>query len=557
MPEFEVGAAGFGGSPFVTVTHGGQQQYNTAKSLAEQLSTVAHHADRAAAIAGLIASFRRRKEDWDFQADVAQKDLESLDRQIVAAQLRVAIAERELANLDLQVAQSREIDEHLRTKFTNEQLYGWMVGQLSSLYFQSYQLAFEVARRAERAWQHELARPDAGFIQYGYWDSLKKGLLAGERLSHDLRRMEVAYLDQHRREYELTHHVSLRLLDPLALERLRAEGECFVRVPEVWFDLDGPGHYLRRLKNVAVSIPSVTGPYVPVRCTLTLVASSVRVSPDASGAYPRSSASDPRFRDEAVGLTSIVTSRAQEDAGLFEVSLRDERYLPFEGAGAISEWRIELPRTFRQFDYATISDVVLHLRYTARDGGEPLRTAASESIRSALTSLVLGSQDARPSGGREGLLHRISLREELPDRLHQFLHPAPEQLGQSVTVAIERGHLPHGMQIGEITVLGLDVLLPVADPASYRSGPPVRLRLVAPGRPPQTLELVSDRATVGGIPHATVALAGGASLGEWTLELREEDNAAGAIVVDVDGHRRLAASAIEDVVFVVRYRVGA
>ena len=30
--------------------------------------------------------------------------------------------------------------------------------------------------------------------------------------------------------------------------------------------------------------------------------------------------------------------------------------LPFEGSGAIGQWRLELPVTIRQFDYGTISD---------------------------------------------------------------------------------------------------------------------------------------------------------------------------------------------------------
>ena len=30
-------------------------------------------------------------------------------------------------------------------------------------------------------------------------------------------------------------------------------------------------------------------------------------------------------------------------AGMFETNLRDERFLPFEGAGAISSWTLTLP----------------------------------------------------------------------------------------------------------------------------------------------------------------------------------------------------------------------
>ena len=34
--------------------------------------------------------------------------------------------------------------------------------------------------------------------------------------------------------------------------------------------------------------------------------------------------------------TAIATSTAQSDAGVFEFNFRDERYMPFEGAGAVS-----------------------------------------------------------------------------------------------------------------------------------------------------------------------------------------------------------------------------
>src|SRR6201986_3523205 len=103
-----------------------------------------------------------------------------------------------------------------------------MVGQLSSVYFQGYQLAYDVAKRAERSFRYELGLVDSSFIQFGYWDSLKKGLLCGERLHDALKRMDVAYLEQNAREYEITKHVSLRRIDPVARLPLRETGDCFV-----------------------------------------------------------------------------------------------------------------------------------------------------------------------------------------------------------------------------------------------------------------------------------------------------------------------------------------
>ena len=60
---------------------------------------------------------------------------------------------------------------------------------------------------------------------------MKKGLQSADHLIHDIKRMETGYLDKNKREYELTKHVSLAMLDPLALVRLRATGYVILRYP--------------------------------------------------------------------------------------------------------------------------------------------------------------------------------------------------------------------------------------------------------------------------------------------------------------------------------------
>jgi hypothetical protein len=91
-----------------------------------------------------------------------------------------------------------------------------------------------------------------------------------------------------------------------------------------------------------------------------LLKGETRAQPGATELTPYVGASD-----------SIVTSQASYDAGLFEVNFRDERLLPFEGAGAHAEtgpaWRFKLSDT-SELDFDSISDLVLHLRYTALDG---------------------------------------------------------------------------------------------------------------------------------------------------------------------------------------------
>jgi hypothetical protein len=173
----------------------------------------------------------------------------------------------------------------MHSKYTNEELYQWQVGQISGVYFQSYKLAYDLAKRAERCFRFELGLQDSSYISFGYWDSLKKGLLSGEKLQYDLRRLEAAYLEQNRRELELTKHVSLLLLDPLALVRLRETGKCLFNLHEELFDLDYPGHYFRRIKSVSLTLPCVTGPYTTIACTLRLLNNSIRINTAKGGGW--------------------------------------------------------------------------------------------------------------------------------------------------------------------------------------------------------------------------------------------------------------------------------
>jgi hypothetical protein len=63
---------------------------------------------------------------------------------------------------------------------------------------------------------------------------------------------------------------------------------------------------------------------------------------------------------------SMATSTAMNDSGVFEVNFNDERYLPFEGYGAVSRWRLSLPLNTNHFDRTSISDVIMNICYTSR-----------------------------------------------------------------------------------------------------------------------------------------------------------------------------------------------
>jgi Tc toxin complex TcA C-terminal TcB-binding domain len=134
-----------------------------------------------------------------------------------------------------------------------------------------------MCKQIERCYQFELGIQDSSFIQFGYWDSLYNGLLAGETLDHDLRRMQVSYLQQNARRYELSRFVSLAQLGPTALglplplQQLLVTGACDFTLPESLFDADYPGHFNRRLVRVSLTVVYPNpGRFDNVKATLTL-----------------------------------------------------------------------------------------------------------------------------------------------------------------------------------------------------------------------------------------------------------------------------------------------
>ena len=278
IPDFDIGLEGFGSTPVVKARWGSSNILSYMGAMSQSYGYDASQLSHDAAKALTEAGYERRQEEWDFQGAQARAEMEQVKKQVAAADLRIQIAEADLTAHDRQVESAKSVDAYMREKYSNADLYAWMISQISGVYFQSYQLAYEVARRAERVFQRELAASDTGLIQFGHWDGLNKGLLAAEKLHHDVRRMEVAYLEQNTRELELTKHVSLRQLNPVALLAFKATGACQVTIPEWLYDLDGPGHYMRRLKSVSLTVPCVVGPYAGVHCTLSLHRSTVRIS---------------------------------------------------------------------------------------------------------------------------------------------------------------------------------------------------------------------------------------------------------------------------------------
>lgn len=369
------------------------------------------------------ASRFRRKEEWIFQKKTAEQELKQTAQQLLAAEIRVAIAEKDLEMHEKSMEQADELFHFYRDKFTNLGLYNYMARTLHTLHRQAYNLAYETALKAQKALEYEKEAVD--IIRPDNWAGDRAGLLSGERLTLQLQQLERAYEEKNTRELELTKHISLAQVAPEALLTLKNKGECGITLPEWLFDLDFPGHYLRRIKSVSLSIPCIAGPYTSINATLRLGENSIRIDTrDGDNGYPRNPTGlDDRFITQTVPVKAIATSSAQGDSGLFELNFRDERYLPFEGAGVESQWTLEMPRENNQFDFETITDVIMHLRYTAREGGEAFKKAVNTDLEDIFKNTVL----------------LVNLRQEFSTEWYRFLH---DEQGEQSLIADLKTRLP-------------------------------------------------------------------------------------------------------------------
>ena len=372
-PQFGAGTSGNGAHCVVSV--GGEQLGFAFASAARGCEIAAQAGQDAAVVLGISAGYERREQEWDHLADLGKLEVKQAEIQLGAAKTRLEISERERIAHNERCEQAAQRARFMREKFSSGALYAWEIGELSALYLQSYRLAVDVAGQAQRAFKDELGER-ADFVGYGSWNGLRKGLVAGDRLQSELERMDLCYLEHSKRRAELKKIVSLAAVDPAALFELRASGVCKFKISETWFDADFPGHYRRRIKTVHVTMPCVTGPYVGVTARLTLSKSAVR--PDGS----LDSASDGKIAE------TVCLSSCNNDSGLFQVQLDDPMYLPFEGRGVESEWSLELTSVLEQIDRRTISDVLLHIDYTARDAesGDSLPSEAKRKVEEEVGS---------------------------------------------------------------------------------------------------------------------------------------------------------------------------
>jgi hypothetical protein len=283
-------------------------------------------------------------------------------------------------------------------------------------------------------------------------------------------------------------------------------------------------------------MPTIAGPYTTVSATLRQTGNSIRINTDLTGGYPQplpGGTPDPRFMQNNIQVTSIATSSAQNDSGLFELIFRDERYLPFEGSGVISSWQFGLATAVQQFDYSTISDVILHIKYTAQEGDVPFKTAAETNINDRINKMLVSATD-------QGLMRYFSGRHDFSNEWYQFLN-APAGQDQVLTLNIPPERFPYFAQKisgKNLAVTGIELFADTNAPYTPFGG----LVLTAPGST-KNLAALATGPVYGNLLYGGADYSAAPELtGSWALR----NPAANPV---------LTRDVINDVIIVVHYKL--
>ncbi|MCF2134046.1 MULTISPECIES: neuraminidase-like domain-containing protein [Mycetohabitans] len=349
------------------LANGGSQWGAPVLGAAHATQAAASAQDQSAGISEVTASYQRRQQEWQLQHDIAKNEVTQLDAQIKSLTEQIAMAQKQIALAETEQAHAQALYEFQTTRFTGQALYNWLAARLSALYYQLYDVTLPVCLQAKAALVKELGTQDTdGVFRVPVWDNLWQGLLAGEGLSVELQKLESVWLARGADGLEATRTVSLNTLfgagtfrkiiqDVLDGKSVSPSGGVSLSLQDNVFqatldlsvlELDKSYNMkekVRRIKSVAVTLPTLLGPYQDIEATLTS------------------------------GTETATLSHGLNDSGRFVTDFNDSRFLPFEGMD-VTQGTLSLNIFHAGTDdnaqrdvVANLNDIIVHLHYIIRD----------------------------------------------------------------------------------------------------------------------------------------------------------------------------------------------
>lgn len=475
-------------------------------------------------------------EDLKKKLLLARQDVKISNRQIRLALDRINIVNQELNISNLQANHAHETLEFLTTKFTNLDLYEWMSAVLENVYSTILQQATAVAQLAAQQLAFEGQQPIPRFIQANYWEAPlsmdadlstdgnapdRKGLTGSARLLKDIILLETHAFDTEQRKQQLTKAISLARFSPAEFQLFRETGKMTFEIPMELFDRDFPGHYLRLIKRLRISLIALIPPIEGIKASLRTSGIS-RVVINDNGHFEETTI---QRLPEKVDYTVPLNATGQFE---FELQQQNEMLRPFEGNGVAGSWELELPKPANNFDFNTIADVHIKMEYTALH---------SDVYRQQIIQRLNRTFSAdRP----------FSFKYELADQWYDLNNP--EETASPMVVKFKTGRKDFPPNVDHLKIQQVVLYFSRADGETEEINIDASLFFIEQGK--------TDEEKVGGTATASdgiistrrsngnnwTTMQGKSPIGEWVLSFDEELSS------------RFKNNKIEDILFVITFQ---
>lgn len=107
----------------IGTSYSGQHLGMAIEAVAKGLQIGVNVTSAQSAAASRKANFKRQLPDRILQANLAGLEIKQIDKQITTQEIRIELADLEICNHQKQIDQTKEVEEFIRSKFSNEQLY--------------------------------------------------------------------------------------------------------------------------------------------------------------------------------------------------------------------------------------------------------------------------------------------------------------------------------------------------------------------------------------------------------------------------------------------------
>jgi hypothetical protein len=380
------------------------------------------------------------------------------------------------------------------------------------------QLAFERQEAAPPFIQADYWTPPANYGGITTEGPDRRGLTGSARLLQDITQLDQYAFTSDRRKLQLSKTISIAQIAPLEFQRFSETGVLNFATPMEMFDQDFPGHYLRLVHRVRVSMIALIPPALGIRATLT----ANRMSRVVIGGD--------RYQTVRVihGPDMVALSSPNNATGLFELDIQPTMLVPFENTGVDTTWELRLPRAANPFDFETIADVLFTIEYTA------------------LHSFEYQQQVVERLNRRVSARRAWSFRHNLADQWYDLHNPDQTSTPMTVQFSTQREDFPANIISDSITIEDVALYFARRDGTRFEL-PNMHLRFQETG----TTGFVGGAA---GTLDGTITTSSGAAgswmmiktkppVGTWELSLPDSDEI----------HARFKSGDIQDILLVVTY----